>query len=96
MPRPYDASAYDASVWPPSHWAATAAPLPPFPPLSGDTRADIAIVGAGYAGLNAALELVERHGADVVALEAGQPGWGASGRNGGFACRGGAKLSPRR
>ncbi len=93
MARLYDASAYDAAVWPPSHWAATAAPLPPCPPLTGAARADVAIVGAGYAGLNAALELVERHGADVAVLEAGQPGWGASGRNGGFACRGGARLS---
>jgi glycine/D-amino acid oxidase-like deaminating enzyme len=93
MARLYDASAYDAAVWPPSHWAATAAPLPPCPPLTEGARADVAIVGAGYAGLNAALELVERHGAGVAVLEAGQPGWGASGRNGGFACRGGAKLS---
>jgi glycine/D-amino acid oxidase-like deaminating enzyme len=95
MARLHDASAYDAAIWPTSHWAATADPLPPCPPLTGTARADVAIVGAGYAGLNAALELVERHGADVAVLEAGQPGWGASGRNGGFACRGGAKLSPR-
>ena len=94
MARLYHPSAYDAAVWPPSHWAATAAPLPPCPPLTGAARADVAIVGAGYAGLNAALELVERHGMDVAVLEAGQPGWGASGRNGGFACRGGARLSP--
>ena len=93
MARLYDASAYDAAVWPPSHWAATAAPLPPCPPLTEAARADVVIVGAGYAGLNATLELVERRGADVAVLEAGQPGWGASGRNGGFACRGGTKLS---
>jgi len=92
--RLYHASAYDAAVWPASHWAATAEPLPPCPPLTTATRADVAIVGAGYTGLNAALELVERHGADVAVLEAGQPGWGASGRNGGFCCRGGAKLPP--
>src|SRR3546814_8323582 len=28
----------------------------------------------------------------VTVLEAGTPGWGASGRNGGFCCLGGAKL----
>src|SRR3546814_12597197 len=36
--------------------------------------------------------LVEEHGAGVTVLEAGAPGWGASGRNGGFCCLGGAKL----
>lgn len=94
MARLYDASAYDAAIWPPSYWAASAAPMPPCPPLTDAARADVAIIGAGYAGLNAALELVERHSADVAVLEAGQPGWGASGRNGGFACKGGSKLSP--
>src|SRR3546814_6139461 len=36
--------------------------------------------------------LVEGHGMGVTVLEAGTPGWGASGRNGGFCCLGGAKL----
>ena len=40
------------------------------------------MVGAGYTGLSAALHLAER-GADVVVLDAAEPGWGASGRNGG-------------
>ncbi|WP_209426459.1 FAD-binding oxidoreductase [Pararhodobacter sp. SW119] len=93
MARLYDASAFDAAVWTGSHWAATAPPLAPFDPLPGDARADVAIVGAGYAGLNAALELAERHNVAVTVLEAAQPVWGASGRNGGFACKGGAPLS---
>ena len=50
------------------------------------------MIGAGYAGLNAALELA-KGGADVAVLDAAQPGWGASGRNGGFCCLGGSKLS---
>ena len=40
------------------------------------------MVGAGYTGLSAALHLAER-GADVVVLDAAEPGWGGSGRNGG-------------
>jgi glycine/D-amino acid oxidase-like deaminating enzyme len=40
------------------------------------------VVGAGYTGLSAALHLAER-GADVVVLDAAEPGWGGSGRNGG-------------
>lgn len=56
----------------------------------GEIRADVAIVGAGFTGLSAALYLAEA-GVEVVVLDAEQPGWGASGRNGGFCCLGGAK-----
>ncbi len=66
----------------PSWYAATAGPLPDHPALKGDTRADVCVVGGGYAGLSAALHLAER-GRDVVLLEANRVGWGASGRNGG-------------
>ncbi|GGH47121.1 oxidoreductase [Frigidibacter albus] len=86
----YEAAAYDPA-WPGSHWAGTA-PLPAFGPLQGEARAQVAVIGAGYAGLNAALALARGHGMDVAVLEAAQPGWGASGRNGGFCCLGGAKL----
>ena len=65
-----------------SAWTGTAEPLPQTRPLEADRRADVAIVGAGYTGLSAALHLAER-GADVVVLDAAEPGWGASGRNGG-------------
>jgi glycine/D-amino acid oxidase-like deaminating enzyme len=65
-----------------SLWAATAPPAIPTPPLEGERRCDVAIVGGGYTGLSAALRLSEG-GADAVVLEAREPGWGASGRNGG-------------
>ncbi len=44
--------------------------------------ARVAIVGGGYAGLSAALELA-KNGIDAVVLEAAEPGFGASTRNGG-------------
>ncbi len=66
----------------PSLWAATAAPPAATPPLDTDREADVCVVGGGFAGLSTALHLAEA-GADVVLLEAREPGWGASGRNGG-------------
>ena len=67
-------------------WWLQDAPLDPEqPPLEGDARADVAIVGAGFTGLWTALELKRREPAlDVVVLEAARCGIGPSGRNGGF------------
>ncbi|MDZ4094001.1 MAG: FAD-binding oxidoreductase [Paracoccaceae bacterium] len=68
--------------YPPSYYAATAAPHADFPPLRGEIRADVCVVGAGYTGLSTALHLAQK-GFDVVLLEAHRAGFGASGRNGG-------------
>lgn len=65
-----------------SWYAETAGPLPDHPSLSGEARADVCVIGGGYAGLSAALHLAEA-GRRVVLLEAHRIGWGASGRNGG-------------
>ena len=66
----------------PNLYLDTAESAMPAPPLDGDVQADVAVVGGGITGLSAALHLAEQ-GAKVVVLEAEQPGWGASGRNGG-------------
>lgn len=66
----------------PSLWAATAAPAPATVPLQESTRADVLVIGAGYAGLSTALHLAE-HGVDALVLEAREIGFGGSGRNGG-------------
>jgi gamma-glutamylputrescine oxidase len=68
----------------PSYYRATATPYVPYAPLQGRREARVAIVGGGFAGLNAALSLAERGVRDVVVLEREQIGFGASGRNGGF------------
>ena len=67
---------------PDSLWAATAEPAPVTQPLDTDRQVDVAIVGAGFTGLRTALTLAGA-GAQVVVLDAGDIGWGASGRNGG-------------
>jgi glycine/D-amino acid oxidase-like deaminating enzyme len=58
----------------------------PQPPLTGETTADIVILGGGYTGLWTAWFLAERDpGCDVVLLESDELcGSGPSGRNGGF------------
>jgi glycine/D-amino acid oxidase-like deaminating enzyme len=64
-------------------WAVTAEePAPNAPPLKEAVKADVVIVGGGFTGLSAALHLSLK-GAEVRVLEAEEPGFGASGRNGG-------------
>ncbi len=67
---------------PPNVYALDAPPAPPAPPLDGSRRASVAIIGGGIVGLTTALHLAEA-GVDVVVIEQGEPGWGASGNNGG-------------
>src|SRR5215203_3440640 len=71
-----------AAPLPASLYTDTALAAPPTPPIDVDRRVSVAIVGAGFTGLSAALHLAEM-GVDVCVLEANEPGWGASGRNGG-------------
>jgi glycine/D-amino acid oxidase-like deaminating enzyme len=59
-----------------------AAPRPVFLPVSLPSRCDVAIIGSGYTGLSAALELA-RAGRHVVVLDAEDAGSGCSTRNGG-------------
>jgi glycine/D-amino acid oxidase-like deaminating enzyme len=70
QPRP------NTPVWDDEPWAA-------LPPLHGDVRADVCVVGLGGSGLSGVTELLD-HGLSVVAVDAGMVAGGAAGRNGGF------------
>jgi gamma-glutamylputrescine oxidase len=72
----------DTLEHPQSYYAATARPFPPLPELQGEIEADVAVIGGGYTGLSAALNLAER-GYHVALIDQARIGWGASGRNGG-------------
>jgi glycine/D-amino acid oxidase-like deaminating enzyme len=74
----------DATVRP--YWLDALPAREPEPRLEGPHEADLSIVGGGFTGLWAALHAKADDSArDVVVLEADTVGFGASGRNGGFA-----------
>jgi glycine/D-amino acid oxidase-like deaminating enzyme len=77
---------------PPSIYAATAVPPLALPQLEADRNVKVAIIGGGFAGLSTALHLAEQ-GVEAIVLEAREPGWGASGNNGGQ-LNPGLKLDP--
>jgi glycine/D-amino acid oxidase-like deaminating enzyme len=69
-----------------NYWLTTVQmPTSPVQPLP--ETADVAVIGAGFTGLSAALALAKR-GAKVVVLESETIGWGASSRNGGMVLTG--------
>lgn len=63
-------------------WNATAPDGPDATGLEGPMTCDVAVIGAGFTGLRAALMLAEA-GTDVAVFEAGDVANGASGRSGG-------------
>ena len=67
---------------PPSLWAQTAEPASDFPPLRATADTEVVVIGGGFTGLSAALHL-GLAGHSAIVLESHEPGWGASGRNGG-------------
>jgi glycine/D-amino acid oxidase-like deaminating enzyme len=69
-----------------NYWLTTVQ-TPTSPAQQQPESADVAVIGAGFTGLSAALALAKR-GANVVVLESETIGWGASSRNGGMVLTG--------
>lgn len=93
LKRIYHADAYDTDLPVGSYWEAVTPAFGVDAPLEGDIQTDVAVIGAGFTGLSAALHLAKDFGFAPVVLDAAQVGWGASGRNAGFNCMGGGKIA---
>ncbi len=65
-----------------SLWKVTVGPRFDSRRVDADIDCDVVVIGGGFTGLRAALCLAEQ-GVRVSVFEAGDVGWGASGRNGG-------------
>ncbi|MDA7423594.1 NAD(P)/FAD-dependent oxidoreductase [Thalassococcus lentus] len=89
MKRIYEPAAYGPQGA--CYWADTVEPAS-WGALTEDLQTDVAIIGGGFTGVSAAYHLAQA-GIQTTVLEAEHSGYGASGRNGGFCCLGGAKAS---
>ncbi|MGB8420280.1 NAD(P)/FAD-dependent oxidoreductase [Paraburkholderia sp.] len=70
----------------PTYWAATAEQeMTTDGELVGDIDVPVAVIGGGFTGLSTAYHLARNYGVKAAVLEANRVGWGATGRNGGFA-----------
>ena len=67
---------------PDSVWKITAPIDRSYPKLEGNEQVESVVIGGEFCGLSASLHLAEA-GHSVALLESHEPGWGASGRNGG-------------
>lgn len=86
LPPPPPPAAWPSATGNVSFWYADMGGLPPpRAPLSGDTTADVCIIGAGYTGLWTAwyLKQAAPH-LNILIVERDFAGFGASGRNGGW------------
>ncbi len=77
MPRDYEEKSF---------WLATAGIAEENPPLDGDTHVDVAVIGGGFCGISTSYYLKRANPSlRVAVLEDRVVGFGASGRNAGFA-----------
>lgn len=91
---PLVSSAVDASAAvPDTYWQTTCQPTR-FAALNEDHETDYLIIGGGYTGLSAALELSEKQSGRVTLIDSHSMGYGCAGRNAGFVLSGSGRLGP--
>lgn len=83
----------DSSAMPRTSYTAGAGDPLGTPALVGTTKADVVVIGGGFVGCSAALNLAEG-GRSVILLENNEIGWGAAGRNAGHVAPHASKLEP--
>jgi glycine/D-amino acid oxidase-like deaminating enzyme len=84
MKNIYHSDIYNFSSPVNSYWEDTSNDDLNLEKLIKDINSEIVVIGAGYTGLLCAINLVENYNLDVILVEAGKVGWGASSRNAGF------------
>ena len=93
MSNIYHSDIYQFNKPVPSYWEATSSENLNLDKLQKDISSEIVVIGGGYTGLLCAINLIENYNLDVVLVEAGKVGWGASSRNAGFCCLPPSKMS---
>ena len=86
MSNLYHKDIYDFDNPVTSYWEANTNTDLKLEKLTKDTKSEIVVIGGGYTGLLCAINLIEKYNLDVILVEAGKIGWGASSRNAGFCC----------
>ncbi len=76
-----------------SYWESTSSENLNLHKLKKDISSEIVVIGGGYTGLLCAINLTENYNLDVVLVDAGKIGWGASSRNAGFCSLPPSKMS---
>jgi glycine/D-amino acid oxidase-like deaminating enzyme len=89
----YEPAAYGREPVADCFWTTTQT-VPDLEQVEGDINTDIAIIGAGFTGISASYHLAKA-GVQVALVDAHYPTFGATGRNGGFCCLGGGKITNR-
>ncbi len=67
-----------------SYWESTTSEKFNLEKLKKNEKSEIVVIGGGYTGLLCAINLIENYSLDVILVDAGKVGWGASSRNEGF------------
>ena len=93
MSNLYHKDIYDFDNPVKSYWEANTNTDLQLEKLTTDTKSEIVVIGGGYTGLLCAINLIEKYNLDVILVEAGKIGWGASSRNAGFCCLPPSKMS---